>query len=275
LIAGLVLALVPWNLGLWWQFRRLRLAIELDCDQRVLRRRPDPAAYGRLLLDVGIRATHTVLPVTAFHEPVSSLERRILTMTAKRPRGAQWIAAGLVVGGAAALFFACEAPRPTAPSSSEAPAKLSTVTRDSASLPEWVRGAMEHYYPELVSGRASSPAEVWFVADADHHVLRSAVVAPQSIPGTNLGATHNLSTVVPDFQNGIIQSITPGATQGWARGNVRVVWVTVSDSSHQIREMIEGTIDSIRNAEEARLGSHREPSEAEARERAARENHRN
>src|SRR5579862_4008975 len=42
LLAAATLALVatPWNAVLWWQVRRLRLAIEMDCDQRVLKRAP-------------------------------------------------------------------------------------------------------------------------------------------------------------------------------------------------------------------------------------------
>lgn len=32
------LVLMPWNLFVWWQVSRLRLAIEFDCDHRVLRR---------------------------------------------------------------------------------------------------------------------------------------------------------------------------------------------------------------------------------------------
>src|SRR5438477_356942 len=33
-----LLVLMPWNFPLWWQLRRLRRAIEVDCDSRVLRR---------------------------------------------------------------------------------------------------------------------------------------------------------------------------------------------------------------------------------------------
>lgn len=110
-----LVALVPWNIGLWWQFRRLRLAVELDCDQRVLRGRPDRATYGRLLLEVGARAARAALPLTAFHEPMSSLERRIRTMTSPRSRRPRLLAAGLAVLAAAAAFVACEAPQPTAP----------------------------------------------------------------------------------------------------------------------------------------------------------------
>jgi len=35
--ALLVAALIPWNLPVWWQLRRLRFAMEVDCDSRVLR----------------------------------------------------------------------------------------------------------------------------------------------------------------------------------------------------------------------------------------------
>src|SRR5678810_1316860 len=34
--AALAVALMPWSLALWFQAKRLRLAIELDCDARVL-----------------------------------------------------------------------------------------------------------------------------------------------------------------------------------------------------------------------------------------------
>src|SRR5947199_401937 len=42
--AALVLA--PWNLALWWLSQRLRLAVEMDCDARVLAREGDAPAYG-------------------------------------------------------------------------------------------------------------------------------------------------------------------------------------------------------------------------------------
>lgn len=45
-----LVTLVPWLLPLWWQFRRLREAVELDCDQRVVDRVGDAREYGRLLV---------------------------------------------------------------------------------------------------------------------------------------------------------------------------------------------------------------------------------
>lgn len=49
---SLGLLLVPWNIALWWQLRRLRLAVEMDCDNRVVSALGDPHAYGQLLFRV-------------------------------------------------------------------------------------------------------------------------------------------------------------------------------------------------------------------------------
>ena len=51
-IASLALVIVPWNLGMWWLVRRLALAIEMDCDQRVVSTLGEPKKYATLLLDV-------------------------------------------------------------------------------------------------------------------------------------------------------------------------------------------------------------------------------
>lgn len=48
----LLAAALPWNPAIWWQGRRLRMAVEVDCDARVLGRGVDPRAYGRVLLQV-------------------------------------------------------------------------------------------------------------------------------------------------------------------------------------------------------------------------------
>ncbi|UUZ46788.1 hypothetical protein LP420_23520 [Massilia sp. B-10] len=46
-LALLVLVAMPWNLPMWWQLRRLRHAIEVDCDARVLACLPRSAAVWR------------------------------------------------------------------------------------------------------------------------------------------------------------------------------------------------------------------------------------
>ncbi|MFL5637274.1 MAG: M56 family metallopeptidase [Gemmatimonadaceae bacterium] len=51
-VASLPLILAPWNLALWWLVRRLCLAVEMDCDRRVVSTLGDAHAYGELLLKV-------------------------------------------------------------------------------------------------------------------------------------------------------------------------------------------------------------------------------
>lgn len=75
--AGLLVVLAPWNPLLWWQFRRLRAAIEMDCDGRVLRGRPgERRAYGELLLEVG-GLTAPIVGTARLAGARSTLERRI------------------------------------------------------------------------------------------------------------------------------------------------------------------------------------------------------
>jgi bla regulator protein BlaR1 len=51
-IASIPLIMTPWNLALWWHFRRLSLAVELDCDNRVVAALGNPKVYGELLYKV-------------------------------------------------------------------------------------------------------------------------------------------------------------------------------------------------------------------------------
>jgi bla regulator protein blaR1 len=48
-----LLVLMPWNIPLWWQVARLRRAIEIDCDTRVINGGLDAASYGEALVTVG------------------------------------------------------------------------------------------------------------------------------------------------------------------------------------------------------------------------------
>lgn len=111
-IATGMVALMPWNPALWWQLRRLRAAIELDCDTRVLGRGVEPSAYANALLEVGERGRPALTYGSALAEPKSLLSRRVGTMFAKRLKNA-WLRAG-VYGVAALLLLAvaCEVPAP-------------------------------------------------------------------------------------------------------------------------------------------------------------------
>lgn len=95
LLAGLVLvAAMPWNPVLWLQLVRLRNAIELDCDGRVLARGADPERYGSLLLEVGRRRGSSSLVMATFAEPRLFLRERISRIAQwphERRRGRAWL----------------------------------------------------------------------------------------------------------------------------------------------------------------------------------------
>lgn len=83
-IASLALILTPWNLALWWQLRRLRLAVEMDCDNRVVSALGDPGAYGELLFKVAQAASRGPRLQPAFLG-TGLLERRLTALLAPPP----------------------------------------------------------------------------------------------------------------------------------------------------------------------------------------------
>lgn len=80
-VAVSALVLMPWNLFVWWQVSRLRLAIEFDCDRRVLRRGESPRDYADALITVGSRVSGSLLAAAAFAERKPAVERRLRRMT--------------------------------------------------------------------------------------------------------------------------------------------------------------------------------------------------
>lgn len=88
LLAALTLvAAAPWNIPLWWQLRRLRCAIEIDCDARILRDATSETEYGEALVKVQQHRTRMPIGAIALIEPVTQLERRIRIMMNRKNRG--------------------------------------------------------------------------------------------------------------------------------------------------------------------------------------------
>ena len=165
--AAVVAALLPWNPALWYQLRRLRLAVEVDCDRRVLRRHPDVARYGALLLEVGRRAPGPTLPLAALTSP-TSLERRIRTMTTPRPRHA--LARGLALLGTSALAAAAALVVPQ-PAIGTLQAQTAAA---SATVPiERVREAVRTAMPALLEEETGTPATLTFVVNVDGDVVHA------------------------------------------------------------------------------------------------------
>jgi TonB family protein len=130
LAASVAVVLFPWNAALWAIGYRLRLAVEIDCDARVLAAGGDAVRYGRLLLLFAQH--HRAVPLAlTLAAPPSQLERRITAMRTRlvRPRPLQLVLAGCILG--LGIAGACSAGAPDAPS----------VARSSTSASETRSGA--------------------------------------------------------------------------------------------------------------------------------------
>jgi len=122
--ATLAIALFPWNAALWLLVRRLRLAIEIDCDERVLRALAHRREYAELLLTVGARRSAPLAFVAPLAERRPLLERRIRAMTSIPPRYPRLVVTASVALVAVATIAAARTPRPASLSKRVIPAAV-------------------------------------------------------------------------------------------------------------------------------------------------------
>ncbi len=237
-----VIVLAPWNPAAWYGLRRLRLAIEIDCDARVLARRADVRAYGSLLLEVGRRASSGGRWITAaaFSEPASFLERRIRIMTSPRARF-PWLRAGVFGAAALALVMvACQAPGPVEPASAAAGARRELVRTETASTEELLSllgsgvhreaiiAAVRAHYPEVLRAVATDTAHLLFVQSSDGEILRHARtergldVGPEPEAGARLRAEARLTEAEGEVSVTDFVRFGPGEL---GPGRVEVAWM--------------------------------------------------
>ena len=181
LLLGLLLvAIAPWNVPLWWQLRRLRFAIEVDCDARVLSRGTETRAYGEVLLSIGQRRNFTPIGAIALTEPASQLLRRIRIMMSPIPKRRNLIIAAAVSTCLICVAIAADLRAPHAnanspsvqPPSTEMPRKPPPPT-DAAQLSS-IRHLVEKTYPDLFSPTADSrPVLVTLLLNEDETLYAS------------------------------------------------------------------------------------------------------
>jgi TonB family protein len=118
--AGVAVVLFPWNAAVWFIARRLHLALEIDCDARVLAAGADPIRYGQLLLWIAQRRGAIPLAPMLAALP-SHLERRIIAMHTRlaRPRLLHLSGAGMFL--VLAIAGACSEGVPNGPLSAKSP----------------------------------------------------------------------------------------------------------------------------------------------------------
>lgn len=182
LVATLLTALVPWNVALWLQARRLRLIIEIDCDARVLRAHPRLRQYAQLLLSIAQRQDAQWL-APGLSGLTSNLERRIIAMRAT-PTLSPFHVVCFSVLAAAAFALACavdtpESPdhlnprqsiahegRPIMPPTQDLDPATTTFFEFQVDTPVALRGSVRPHYPAALK-HAGISGEVWvqFVVD--------------------------------------------------------------------------------------------------------------
>ena len=141
----LVVVAMPWNPAVWFQLGRLRRAIELDCDARVVASGADVARYGSVLLDAVGRCNRGGLPAfAAFAEQPGDLEARIHALTSTRP--GSWRSRALAAATVAMALgaAACLLPDSLAP---ELKTQLQRAKESSLEGIEWVREMLKGHPP--------------------------------------------------------------------------------------------------------------------------------
>jgi beta-lactamase regulating signal transducer with metallopeptidase domain len=254
LAGAIVVVLMPWNVALWWQLGRLRLAIELDCDARVVvRRRNDAVAYGQLLISVGERGRGVRHPVLAMSRSRSALAKRFDALLGRRTIQPRRVAS-LVVLGAGTLASVAFVPAPNvqtilneirprrdATAQPQIPPLAGSVERASRAIatsapqasaaktqvPARTRSVKRTTLPSSIGVKALPPVN--FVPSASARgLLDSVVVARATLPPTIRRA------------GGVLRAIPDGSD---GRGGFRAApssAVTASDSNRVIRPVIGG-----------------------------------
>ena len=113
LYGGVAAAVFPWSPAIWWMCRRLRAAVEMDCDERVLASGIGVADYGTVLLNAGTRSRGWWGFAPAMGKSRSLLERRLKTMSEKQQKLGAGRAAMLACVALGSLVTACDARLPT------------------------------------------------------------------------------------------------------------------------------------------------------------------
>jgi beta-lactamase regulating signal transducer with metallopeptidase domain len=190
----------PWNPVVWWQHRRLRDAVEVDCDRRVLRRGAAPPSYGDLLLWMGSRRHLTWLPATTMTGSRSLLERRLTAMRTTKLRAAlpRTIGATVVAGGL--VVVACTTEPPVAGNGPQGPDPAASVQERNPGVADvWIE-------PD---GRVFINDELHTMEDVSEVIGRleaasgaDLVVSLQADPGAPYGVMH-------DFQQQLRASGVP------------------------------------------------------------------
>jgi bla regulator protein blaR1 len=189
-----VATVAPWNPVLWFQLCRLRSAMELDCDLRVLRAHSDARRYGSLLLAVAQRADRGELLVAALTESPSLLARRIAAM--RRPVASFRVTQTLLFATLAIVagIVACDLQSPSEPPARMLSARPLEVAPDQA----YFEFQVEQPVTPVITTAGPRYPDLLRNAGVEGEVLAEFVVGPDGTADVRsfkvLKATHDLFT---------------------------------------------------------------------------------
>lgn len=226
---------MPWNPVLWWQLSRLRLAIELDCDARVVAQKfGDALAYSRLLVSVGERALATRQPVLAMSRSRSALAKRFDALLSKdtlKPRRAlalSFLAAGMVASVAflpspemsdvVGAIRAQRAPVDTPVVFVETPVNRATFT-PSTTGQRITAGVVQRRTAPQAS--TQSPNRLTAIGDANSLPPLNVVPSTQRGPLDSVVVTSPARPPLPTFRGGFIMAAPAGRGGGGGAGGAR------------------------------------------------------
>jgi TonB family protein len=240
-IAGLVLvAAMPWNPIIWFHLLRLRNAIELDCDARVLATGVDPRVYGSLLLEVGSRRSRSPFVMATMAEPRVFLEERIRRIARwplerRRGRSAALAAAALVL-----FATALSARDPLRPPL--LPGTGGAAPAASAPVGEPVDEPVGEPVGEL-AGAAGSGAGEQAAADAESHLDQGFMItAEDAEPASRRGPARPVNQP-PELLNAgeVFRALLDGyppMLRDAGVGGVAVVWFFVDTDGRVLRTQV-------------------------------------
>lgn len=231
--ACVVVALVPWHPAAWWSLARLRLALELDCDARVLRRGAAARSYGEMLIDLAGQCSGFQVGATALADKTSHLERRLLAMRPSTQPFTRLRIAGLFVAAGLSLAAACEARVPTS---------AEVQSMDAASA-ERLAGKT------LFDGMHAGPTPEFYVNDvkvsaADAHAISANDIATVNVEKSDAGAVIRIKTLAGTsggmkYRTGApAGSAEPNAAATMPRSGLRELHEKLTLSDHQFDGLI-------------------------------------
>jgi bla regulator protein BlaR1 len=237
-----LLVFMPWNLPLWWQLRRLRYAIEVDCDARVVAGGLDPAHYGETLITVGERQSAYVGAVAAMSESRSFLEERIRIMLSKPVR---WRRAGTAALAGVSLALTALAAQVSPPN---VPGERAGIKLPGTTLDQYVGyyKANDYWYIEVRRDGDSLKARITGQSESDLRAESETTFSWRNSDAQLIFSTDGSGTATLR-QYGAEEMLLPGDATGFARAQATLAARIASQARQPnteaaLRHAIEATL---------------------------------